>query len=347
MPEVSPALYSDECENDRFSGARQIGGGRAILLDSKWESDTAVTSGLAGAPERAAGPREAEAQNELQQALAAQIGEKYEVLHKSGGGGMAEVFLARHRKHGGLAAVKALSPRLSGDPQVVARFVQEARTAAKLSGHSNIVSIFDVGEGGGLYYIIMQYVAGEDLDQRLARAGKLPPASVIEVIRSVAEALAAAASSGIVHRDIKPGNIRIDPDGRVIVLDFGIAKARDVPGPLTLDGDRLGTPYYMSPEQIRGAACDQRSDIYSLGIVFYELLTGVRPFRGENYRAIQDAHLHQDVRMPAEVDAECSRIVARMTAKHPAARYQTAAELLEDLGAASTRPIAPPRLKFF
>jgi len=308
------------------------------LAVPNWEDDTSVTLGIGVAPGAGAARLQSDANSGIEQALAREIGDKYEVLHRIGGGGMAEVYLARHRKHRGLFAVKVLSPRLAGDARVVARFLQEARTAAMLSGHPNIVSIVDVGEGNGLYHIIMQHVDGEDLDRYLARCGKLSPAAAIEIVRAVAEALQAAAANGIVHRDIKPRNIRIDQYGRAIVLDFGIAKARDVPGDLTLVTDRLGTPYYMCPEQIRGTSCDQRSDIYSLGIVFYELLAGKVPFRGESYRAVEDGHLNQVAHLPADVDPECARIVTRMIAKDPAARYQTAAELLKDL-----RDAAAPR----
>src|SRR5262249_36567929 len=160
------------------------------LSDSSWEERSAVTEFLG--PSRDAVERtEPMEDGGLNSALAAQIGEKYEVLRRIGSGGMAEVYLARHRKHDGLFAVQVLSPALADDPRVVARFLQEGRTAATLSGHPNIVTIFDVGEAGKLYYIIMQYVEGEDLDRYLARCGRLTATSAIQVIRPVADALAA------------------------------------------------------------------------------------------------------------------------------------------------------------
>ena len=269
--------------------------------------------------------------------LASVIGEKYEVLQWIGGGGMADVFLARHRVHGGLFAVKVLADHLAGDPIVVERFLQEARTAASLSGHTNIVPIFDVGQEQGLHYLIMQYVEGEDLAGYLEREDALSPVQAVQVVAQVTKALIWAHSKGVVHRDLKPANIRLDRYGRVIVLDFGIAKASDVPTALTSAGERLGTPFYMAPEQIRGEPCDARSDLYSLGVVLFELLTGRRPFTGETYRAIEDAQLYNPAPSPSEIDpsipAEYSNVVLRLLQKDPLDRYQSAAELLDDLKA--------------
>ena len=269
--------------------------------------------------------------------LASVIGSKYEVVRWIGGGGMAEVFLARHRLHGGLFAVKVLADHLASDRTVVERFLQEARTAASLSGHSNIVPIFDIGEDQGLHYLIMQYIEGEDLTSCLERHGCLSPAQAVQILIQVAKALVWAHSKGVIHRDLKPSNIRLDRSGRAIVLDFGIAKAGDVPTALTGAGERLGTPFYMAPEQIRGEPCDQRSDLYSLGILFFELLTGKRPFVGENYQAVVYAQLYTPAPSPSEIDPaidpEYSKIALRLLEKDPVRRYQTAAELLADLKA--------------
>ncbi|HYM12139.1 MAG TPA: bifunctional serine/threonine-protein kinase/formylglycine-generating enzyme family protein [Bryobacterales bacterium] len=288
--------------------------------------------------------------------LAAVIGSKYEVLQWIGGGGMADVFLARHRIHGGLFAVKVLADRLASDPAIVGRFLQEARTAASLSGHANIVSIFDVGEEQGLHYLIMQYVEGEDLASYLQREGRLAPHQAAQVVAQVAKALVGAHAKGVTHRDLKPANIRLDRYGRVVVLDFGIAKARDVPSTLTGTGERLGTPYYMSPEQIRGEACGPPSDLYSLGVVFFELLTGRKPFDGQTWQAIEYAHLYNAPPSPAQSDpsigAEYSSIVLRLLEKDPGARYRSATELLEDLkkldpggSTAAIEPLVPPELR--
>jgi eukaryotic-like serine/threonine-protein kinase len=274
-------------------------------------------------------------------ALSAEIGDKYEVLRWIGGGGMAEVYLVRHRKHQGLAAVKVLSPKLVDDPRTVERFMQEAQTAATLSGHPNIVPIFDVGQGHDLNYLIMQYVAGEDLRTYIEREVRIPARDAVNIVSQVANALVFAASKGIVHRDLKPANIRLDQHGRVIVLDFGIAKAGDRPNMLTAAGERIGTVYYMCPEQIRGETCDPRSDLYALGVILYELLTGSRPFEGDSCRAIEDGHLFGVPVAPAEVDAgipaEASGIAMRLMEKDPARRFQTAAELLTALRQLASR----------
>jgi serine/threonine protein kinase len=166
---------------------------------------------------------------------------------------------------------------LAQEERIVARFVQEARTAATLSGHPNIVPIFDIGEQNGLYFLIMQYVEGEDLSKHLKRRRKLTPKEAAKIVCQVADALVWASGKGVVHRDLKPSNLYLDQNDRVMVLDFGISKAADVPSPLTFATERLGTTYYMSPEQIRGENCDVRSDLYSLGVVFFELLSGRKP----------------------------------------------------------------------
>lgn len=272
---------------------------------------------------------------QIQILLAETLNDKYEILRWIGGGGMAEVYLARHRIHGALFAIKVLSLDLAQDERIVARFVQEARTAATLSGHPNIVPIFDIGSAAGLYYLIMQYVDGEDLSKYLKRNTKLHPRDAARIICQVAEALVWASARGVVHRDLKPSNLCLDNSGRVVVLDFGIAKATDVPSLLTAATERLGTTYYMSPEQIRGEPCDVRSDLYSLGVVFFELLSGRRPFEGDSYRAIEIGHIEQpppDLSQcePDTPEALCS-IVKTLLAKSPAERYQRAEDLISDL----------------
>ncbi len=271
------------------------------------------------------------ARDQTLEQLAAVIGDKYEVLQWIGGGGMAEVFLARHRVHGGLAAVKVLADQLSRDPVIVERFLQEARTAAALSGHANIVTIFDVGESQGLYYLIMQYIEGEDLGEYLARQGRLEAGEAARILTQVTQALVWAHARGVVHRDLKPGNIRMDQSGRVIVLDFGIAKAGSAPTALTTFGEKLGTPLYMPPEQIRGEVCDGRTDLYALGLVFFELLTGQRPFGGDTYYEMEQAQMHTPAPAPEGVEARVAEVVLRLLEKDPGARYQSAEELLEAL----------------
>lgn len=273
--------------------------------------------------------------NALRAALHQVLGDKYEILQWIGGGGMAEVFLARHRAHGGLFAIKVLAEQLADEPEIVARFMDEARTAATLGGHPNIAPVYDVGECGSLHWLIMPYIEGEDLKSYLERRGRLPQPEAVSIIRQVAEALAWAGERRFVHRDLKPANIRIDMSGRVIVLDFGIAKAGDAPSARTRAGETLGTPYYMSPEQIRAEPCDHRSDLYSLGVIFFELLTGMKPFTGDSFRAIEIGHCQKAPpalgTLVPDIDPELERIVNRLLEKDRERRYQTARELLDDL----------------
>lgn len=278
--------------------------------------------------------------------LADALNEKYEILRWIGGGGMAEVFLARHRIHGALFAVKVLSTDLAEDERIVARFVQEARTAATLAGHANIVPIFDIGAQNGLYFLIMQYVEGEDLAKYLKRNHRLAPQDAAHITCQVADALVWASAKGVVHRDLKPSNLYLDQNGRIMVLDFGIAKAADVPSVLTAATERLGTVYYMSPEQILGRHCDTRSDLYSLGVVFFEMLAGHRPFEADNSRAIEIAHVQTPAPDLREVDpslpGEFSYIVGHLLAKSPEDRYQSPSELVDHLNqiGASSKPLS-------
>jgi len=276
-------------------------------------------------------------QNEKQQIveLQALLGSKYEVLCHIGGGGMAQVFLARHSGHGGAFAVKVLAEYLAQDPQVVARFEQEARTAASLSGHPNIVPIFDIGSGNGMHYLIMQFISGQNLSSYLSEHGKLAPADALNVVAQTATGLVWSESKHIVHRDLKPANILLDQTGRIVILDFGLSKLADVATGLTRPGESLGTPYYMSPEQIRGEPCDLRSDLYSLGIILYELLAGCRPFEADSIVAIQMAHLAAPVSLLRTADPSlpeaCEVFVQKLLQKRREDRYQSPQELLDEL----------------
>jgi serine/threonine protein kinase len=263
------------------------------------------------------------------------LGAKYEVVRLIASGGMAEVFLARNIAHGALFAVKVLAEHLARNEEVVARFEEEARLEARLSGHPNIVPVFDIGAGNGLHYIVMPYVQGEDLASFLRRESRLLPYDAANIVAQVAEALAWAEAVGVVHRDLKPANIRIDTSGRAIVLDFGIAKASYGSGVITIPGERLGTPFYMSPEHLLGQDCDPRSDLYSLGAVFFELLTGERPFRGDSFPAIQKAHLAADRPLIRNIDPllpdTYESLVLKLLQKDPQDRFQTAKDLLAAL----------------
>lgn len=293
---------------------------------------------------------------ELQERLNEILGNKYQILCRIGGGGMAQVYLARHRLHGGLFAVKVLAEHLAQDPIIVSRFEQEARTAASLASHPNIVPIFDIGEGDGLHYLVMQFIAGEDLASFLRREGRLTPADAANVVAQATEALSCAEARRIVHRDLKLANMLLDESGRVKLLDFGISRITDIADGLTRPGESLGTPYYMSPEQIRGEGCDIRSDLYSLGVVFFELLSGQRPFENESATAIQIAHLSMPppslLALDPSLPPACDAIVQKLLAKRREERYQSTAELLNDLvahganaGAGTLRPTIDPGLR--
>ena len=285
---------------------------------------------------------------QTQQQLGAAIGDKYDVMQWIGGGGMAGVYLARHRLHGGFCAVKVLAEHLAQDPGIVEQFLQEARTAANLDGHPNVVRIVDIGENEGLHYLIMQYVEGEDLATYLQRAGRLTPAETIYAGGQIADALRWAHSKGVIHRDLKPANTRLDMQGRLIVLDFGIAKIGSMPTALTQMGFKVGTPYYMAPEHIRGQSIDHRADLYALGVMMYEMIIGKRPFGGETNEAIWHAHCSTPPPVPHEVDPAVpqplSHIILHLLQKDPDKRYQSADKLLEHLKTLGIAE-APPSLR--
>ena len=257
---------------------------------------------------------------------------------------MSQVYLARHRLHGGHVAIKVLAEHLAQDPSIVSRFQREARMTASLGNHPNIVPVFDIGEGNGLYFLVMQFIPGEDLGHYLKRSGRLPLQQAANVIAQVAEALSCAEAKRIVHRDLKPANMLLDENGRIKLLDFGISRIADLSDGLTRPGESMGTPYYMSPEQIRGETCDIRSDLYSLGIVFFELLTGKRPFELESTVGIQMAHLNTAppslLAYDPELPAACDVIIQKLIAKQPEDRYQNPAELLAVLIAHGASPNA-------
>jgi len=257
---------------------------------------------------------------------------RYKVVRKLGAGGMANVYLAEDQELGRRVAIKILNERHANDDQFVERFRREAKNAAALS-HPNIVSIYDRGEAEGTYYIAMEYLDGRSLKELILSRGPAPLNVTIEYVRQILSALRFAHRHGIVHRDIKPHNVLVDAEGRVKVTDFGIARAGA--SEMTEAGSIVGTAQYLSPEQARGTAVDQRSDLYSLGIVFYELLTGTLPFNGDTPVEIAMKHLSQTPQPPSQLRPELPHdldlVVTRALAKDPDDRYQTAEEMLLDL----------------
>jgi beta-lactam-binding protein with PASTA domain/predicted Ser/Thr protein kinase len=257
---------------------------------------------------------------------------RYRVVRKLGSGGMADVYLAEDEELGRRVAIKILNERHANDEQFVERFRREAKNAAGLS-HPNIVSIYDRGEAEGTYYIAMEYLDGRSLKELVTARGPLPIGDAIAFTREVLGALRFAHRKGVVHRDIKPHNVMADADGRLKVTDFGIARAGA--SQMTEAGSIIGTAQYLSPEQARGAAVDQRSDLYSVGIVLYELLTGIVPFNGETPVEIAMRHLSDTPQPPSikrpEIPPDLDMIVLRALAKNPDDRFQTAAEMDAEL----------------
>jgi eukaryotic-like serine/threonine-protein kinase len=257
---------------------------------------------------------------------------RYRIVRKLGTGGMANVYLAEDEVLGRRVAIKMLDDRHAGDDQFVERFRREAKNAASLS-HPNIVSIYDRGEAEGTYYIAMEYLDGRSLKELIVARGPAPIHIAIDYARQILAAIRFAHRHGIVHRDIKPHNVLVDGEGRLKVTDFGIARAGA--SQMTEAGSIIGTAQYLSPEQAKGAPVDQSSDLYSVGVVLYELLTGVVPFSGETPVEIAMKHLSRIPEPPSSKRAEIPRdldlVVMRALAKDPSERYQSADEMDADL----------------
>jgi len=257
---------------------------------------------------------------------------RYKIVRKLGAGGMADVYLAEDQELGRRVAIKILNDRHAADDQFIERFRREAKNAAGLS-HPNIVSIYDRGEAEGTYYIAMEFLDGRSLKELIVARGPAPIKTAVEYARQILAAVGFAHKHGIVHRDIKPHNVLVGPEGRLKVTDFGIA--RSGASQMTEVGSIIGTAQYLSPEQARGAPVDQTSDLYSVGIVLYELLTGEVPFTGDTPLEIAMKHLSEPPKPPSELRPEVPHdldlVVLRALAKDPSDRYQSAEEMDADL----------------
>ncbi len=262
---------------------------------------------------------------------------------------MARVYKAYQENLDREVAIKVLPPWYAADRGFVERFNLEARLVARLS-HPNIVTVHDAGEQSGHLYIVMQLVSGGTLKQRLDqwhRQGRVPETiEVIQVFSQLADALSYAHDQGIIHRDIKPVNVLMDHSSRPILSDFGIAKVlASTQEGLTRPGAGVGTPEYMSPEQCRGGPVDGRADIYALGVLLFEAMTGFTPFRGDNYPALAHSHIYEPAPHPSTINPTIhpgiERVILIALMKHPQQRYQRASDMAEALRQALARPSAP------
>jgi serine/threonine protein kinase len=259
---------------------------------------------------------------------------RYELVHLVARGGMAEVYRAHDRLLDRPVALKVLFPELSVDRTFVERFRREAQAAANLS-HPNIVPVFDWGEDGGTYFIVMEFIDGRPLSSILRTAGPLHPDRAAEIGADVALALDYAHRHGVIHRDIKPGNVLITDEGQVKVTDFGIARAVNTDESLTQTGAVMGTATYFSPEQAEGLGVDARSDIYSLGVVLYEMVAGRPPFVGDSPVAVASKHVREQAPAPRQfnqsIPPDLEAIILKCMAKSPEYRYATSVDLRVDL----------------
>ncbi|MBS1823386.1 MAG: tetratricopeptide repeat protein [Acidobacteria bacterium] len=263
------------------------------------------------------------------------VGGRYTIMEMVGVGGMGEVYKVRDLALGRLVAFKVIRPELARDPDIIERFKQEILLSSNVT-HRNVIRIYDLGEADGLKFITMEYIEGRDLRSDLLDRGRFQPADAIHIVRQVAKALEAAHAVGVIHRDLKPQNIMCEPGGRILVMDFGLARTVDDNG-LTQSGNIVGTMEYMSPEQALASEIDQRSDIFSLGIIFYELLSGHSPFQAHSGIASLVLRTQQDVPPLANSDPSIpqplSSIVCRCLERDVNLRYQSSSELIADLDA--------------
>ncbi|NLM03939.1 MAG: Stk1 family PASTA domain-containing Ser/Thr kinase [Clostridiales bacterium] len=261
------------------------------------------------------------------------LGNRYEIVEKVGGGGMALVYKAKCRLLNRYVAVKVLRAEFTNDTDIIEKFKRESQAAASLS-HPNIVNVYDVGEEGEIYYIVMEYIKGKTLKEIIQEKKVLDTEEIISYTKQIALALQHAHSNHVIHRDIKPHNIMITEDNRVKVTDFGIALAA-TSSTITNMGNVIGSVHYFSPEQARGGYTDEKSDLYSLGIVMYEMATGKLPYEGDSPVAIALKHIQGNPKLPSEINSNISRklekIILKLIQKDQSLRYQNTKDLLEDI----------------
>ena len=270
------------------------------------------------------------------------VGNRYEIISEAGTGGMATVYKAKDRVLNRNVAVKVLKDEYTTDQDFIKIFNSEAQSAAALS-HPNIVSIYDVGheEENNLYYIVMELIKGKTLKEIINKDGSISWKWAVNIAIQIASALEEAHKHGIIHRDIKPHNIIITEDGTAKVTDFGIAKAVSN-STITAFGTTIGSVHYFSPEQAKGGITDARSDLYSLGVVMYEMLTGKVPFDADTPVSVALMHMQEKPKEPIELNSDIpmavNKIVVKAMRKEPVERYQTSSEMLADLSEALKDP---------
>ena len=277
-----------------------------------------------------------------------QFGPRYRIEAEIGEGGMGKVYKAHDNDLDRTVALKLVRPELARDASSLQRFKQELLLASRIS-HRNILRIHDLGDVDGMKFISMAYIQGMDLQDLIEKIGKLQTERVVNIAKQLASALEAAHAEGVVHRDLKPRNVLITVDDHVFVSDFGLAKSLDAETTaMTRAGEVLGTPRYMSPEQAESKAADHRSDLYSLGVILYEMSTGEVPFTGESSLQVMFQHVQQAPKDPRLVNPEVpeylATIILKCLEKNPEQRYQSAAELLRDLES-GTPPTRVVRLR--
>lgn len=262
------------------------------------------------------------------------LGNRYEIIKKIGDGGMAFVYKAKDILLNRIVAVKVLRPEFVDDDEFLGKFKREAEAVASLS-HPNIVNVYDVGEDGKVHYIVMEYVDGQNLKEIIKNEGTLDEYTSLDITKQIAKALSAAHKNGIIHRDIKPHNILISNEGRVVkVADFGIAKAVSN-STMTNIGSIIGSVHYFSPEQAKGKFVTNNADLYSLGIVLYEMIIGKVPFRGDSPISIALQHINDEIEFTSEeqvnIPQSVRTIIKKLTEKSSVDRYQSAEEVIEDI----------------
>ena len=275
------------------------------------------------------------------------LGTRYEIVQMLGQGGMGAVYKAMDLEIGRMVALKVIKPELALNEEILQRFKQELILARRIT-HKSVIRIFDLGEADGVKFITMEFIEGKDLKSVVTEKGRLSFEECADIVSQICTALEAAHAEGVVHRDLKPQNVMVDKSGRVIVMDFGIARTME-PGSMTQTGALLGTPDYMSPEQVMGEHVDPRSDLFTLGVIFYELLVGALPYKADTVSAAMYKRTKETPRPPIEVDPtvppRLSDIAAKCLQIDPTLRYQTATEIQQDIEAwrgGSTKRIPLP-----